>query len=125
LTFKQTQKLGGQIRYGELGSKVVFWKLLAQEENNEGEIKKRRIPVLRYYTVFNVEQCSGLENHLPVETSKKEFEPDDRCEKVLTGMLDPPAISHGKESAYYRAATDTINMPQSSAASISSTNLSP
>jgi len=67
--------------------------------------------VLRYYTVFNVEQCSGLENHLPVETSKKEFEPDDRCEKVLTGMLDPPAISHGKESAYYRAATDTINMP--------------
>ena len=33
------------------------------------------------------------------------------CEKILAGMPQRPAVRHGEARAYYRPATDTVNMP--------------
>tara|TARA_R110002050_G_scaffold187015_2_gene321401 strand:- start:43732 stop:44172 length:441 start_codon:yes stop_codon:yes gene_type:complete len=57
LTFKQVKELGGHVLRGESGFPVVFWKLI-DKEDKDGSIDK--IPLLRYYTVFNLKQTGGL-----------------------------------------------------------------
>src|SRR2546423_977846 len=63
LTFKQSQALGGHVRKGEKAMPVVFWKLLdgkADSTEAETDAKGRKVPLLRYYSAFNVAQCDGL-----------------------------------------------------------------
>ena len=49
LTFKHAKELGGNIKKGEKGTPVVFWKLLEKtdDDHNKEEIQKI-IPLLRY-----------------------------------------------------------------------------
>src|SRR5262245_23847768 len=58
LTFKQALELGGHVRKGERGTKVYFVKQL-QIQEDEGDAT-RLVPMMREYTVFNVDQCEGL-----------------------------------------------------------------
>src|SRR5262249_10936205 len=64
LTFKQTSELGGHVRKGERSSIAVFFKTWETERENPetGLAEDVKIPVLRFYHVFNSEQCEGL-NH--------------------------------------------------------------
>jgi antirestriction protein ArdC len=63
LTFKQALKLDGYVRRGERGTPIVFWRIdqNTSEDCDEDEsgCGHRRI-LLRYYTLFNVEQCEGI-----------------------------------------------------------------
>jgi len=58
LTFKQAIDAGGHVRKGEHGTKVVFVKQLHVKSDDEAD--SRIVPMMREYTVFNVEQCQGL-----------------------------------------------------------------
>jgi antirestriction protein ArdC len=58
LTFKQALEFGGNVRKGERGTKVYFVKQL--EIRDDEDISTRLVPMLREYTVFNVDQCDGL-----------------------------------------------------------------
>lgn len=58
LTFKQALDVGGNVRKGEHGSKVYYFKQLTVEDKASGE--EKQIPMLREYTVFNVAQCENL-----------------------------------------------------------------
>lgn len=58
LTYKQAQEAGGNVRRGEHGMKVYYFKPLLVADKASGEEKE--IPMLREYTVFNVSQCDGL-----------------------------------------------------------------
>ena len=60
LTFKQALDLGGNVRKGEHGTKVYFVKQLQVADRNGEEGETRIIPMMREYTVFNVDQCEGL-----------------------------------------------------------------
>ena len=61
LTYKQATERGGHVRKGEHGTKVVFWKIGTREtEDADGDTVERKSILLRYYTVFNVEQCEGI-----------------------------------------------------------------
>ena len=66
---------GGAVKKGERGCPIVFWKWHQEEENDAGEIghgRKPDAPVLRYYTVFNVEQCEGVPS--PAVEARSPFE---------------------------------------------------
>ena len=67
LTYNQAKKLGGYIRRGERSTPVVFWKRLesARENPNTGQVETIETPLLRYYRVFNVHQCEGLDGKIP------------------------------------------------------------
>src|ERR1035437_5706505 len=60
LTFKQALDLGGNVRKGEHGTKVYFVKQLQVADRNGEEGETRIVPMMREYTVFNVDQCEGL-----------------------------------------------------------------
>ncbi|HZA25297.1 MAG TPA: ArdC-like ssDNA-binding domain-containing protein [Dehalococcoidia bacterium] len=62
LTMKQANAKGGKIRKGEKSTLVIFWKHnTVTQETQSGEITEKQIPLLRYYLVFNVEQCDRLD----------------------------------------------------------------
>ncbi|KAB2891121.1 MAG: DUF1738 domain-containing protein [Desulfobulbaceae bacterium] len=118
LTFRNAEKLGGNIRKGEKGVQVIFWKFLpTQSLKEDGELdpdtdatddKERKvIPFARAYTVFNVEQCEGLD--LPnLEVDDREIlEMNELAEKILA----LPVMKHGGGRACYTPITDRIFMP--------------
>lgn len=63
-TFKQWKELGGTIRKGEKAEQVVFWKMQEAEEEKNGEIIKKTVPLLRYYNVFHISQVDGVESEM-------------------------------------------------------------
>lgn len=61
LTFEQALELGGNARKGERGTKVCFIKQLqVWDEAGNDNASTRLIPMMREYTVFNVDQCANL-----------------------------------------------------------------
>ena len=61
LTFKQALELGGNVRKGERGTKVYFVKQLqVRDQGADDSSSARLIPMMREYTVFNVDQCENL-----------------------------------------------------------------
>jgi antirestriction protein ArdC len=78
LTYKQAQECGGNVRKGEHGTQIVFFKQLEVEDKATGE--EKTIPMLRSYTVFNVDQCDGLPDRIKFGTSAGEANPDTREE---------------------------------------------
>ena len=112
MTYKQAQELGANVRKGEKGSLVVYANTINKTETNEdGEDIEQKIPFMRGYTVFNVDQVEGLPAHyypqpvkpLPVE---QRMETADRFIKA-TGA----DIRHGGSSAYYAPGPDFVQMP--------------
>ena len=60
LTMRQANELGGYVRKGEESTVVVFWKIedLNQSgDNEENDGSNGRRFLLRYYRIFDLEQC--------------------------------------------------------------------
>lgn len=114
LTFRQAILKGGHVRKGAKGTPIVFYKPVEKdieeaEQNGNGRF------VLRYSTVFNVEQCEGLEIPAP-ETidTLPEISPIERCEQIIANWTGRPTLNlenPDQEAAFYRPSTDTIYMP--------------
>ena len=106
LTFNQAKALGGTVKKGEHGFPICFWTILEKEK--DGELEK--IPLLRTYTVFNVEQCEGLNRKVEVPESE-EFDPLEAAENIWEKMPNPPTLIHRGNQAGYVLETDRILMP--------------
>ncbi len=115
LTFRQAQDLGGNVRRGEHGMPIIFWRIDQQGSEEEGEesaTESRRI-LLRYYTVFNVEQCEGIE--VPGAEAAGDgpvFDPLPACEAVYANMPNRPELRHGGQKAFYHRADDLVQLPK-------------
>ena len=108
VSFKQAKGKGGRIKKGEKGFPVVFWKWI-EVEDRDVESGKKRVPFLRYYTVFNLEQTEGIEIPMP-ET--RDFQPIVKAEKLIHAMPNAPIIEHEEPRAFYRPSDDLVNMPK-------------
>ena len=107
LTYKQATEQGGNVRRGEHASKVVFWKIDKYEtEDADGQSVAKTSAILRYYTVFNVEQCDSIS----ALGSERIINPIAECERIVAGMPNPPATVQDAR-AWYRPANDTVGMP--------------
>lgn len=110
LTFKQAQDRGGNVRKGEKGMPVIFWKMF-EKQDPEAD-KKKMVPVLRYYTVFNVEQCEGVEAPALPEVETFDHSPIEEAEAVQAAMPHRPEVSYGGSRAYYSPSTDSVRVPE-------------
>ena len=111
LTFKQALEAGGNVRKGEHGTKVYFIKQL-QIKDGDGEDDTRVIPMLREYTVFNVDQCENLPDSVTAGKPMRVRNPDTRdalADEFLCSTSADVRESHGE--AYYAPGHDFISMP--------------
>ncbi len=94
---------------------VVFWNWIDKETgktDNQGKPAVDRIPFLRYYNVFNTQQCDLPDGVVPALPDVPTVEPIAACEAIVQAMPNRPAISHnGGNRAYYRQGTDSVHMP--------------
>src|SRR5690242_6354956 len=111
LTFNQAKQLGGNVRRGEHGTKIVFWKFDTFEtETADGETEERKSAMLRYYTVFNLEQTQGLSALLTLPPAS----PIESAEEIAKGMPNPPAFERDAQAAYIPS-RDVVTMPSRTA----------
>lgn len=115
LTYKQAVEAGGKVRHGERGKIVVFWKpVTVKEKDKDGKEREKLVPMLRYYKVFHIDQCEGVEPKFTAE----HFAPADPIREAEMVLEDYSSRSgcpiileeHGNE-AYYSPSMDQIHMP--------------
>lgn len=133
ITFKQCQQEGGKVKKGAKGWPVVYWNFFEKEviDPVTGLKKKEVIPMLKYYTVFRVEDCDGIkQKHHPVPTqieipiTHKEVveDPDGNtlnatAEAIITDYINRAGngfrVNRDKSSdrAYYSPAMDYVTVP--------------
>jgi len=111
-TYRQWQGLGGQVRKGERGTRIIFWSPITKTKTNgNGEEEKTTFPLLREYVVFNAQQCDGMERFQvqPGDSSGVvDYEP---AEKVIVSTAADIRHVPGDQAAYYRPPLDYIVVP--------------
>ena len=116
LTWKQIQDCGGKLKKGAKAGMVVYYgKFVAKEEKADGTVEEKEIPVLKYYNVFHLSDCTGIESKIEndVHTTTR---PIDAAEDIINGYLtsgDAPRFHNDQPSnrAYYAQSTDTVVVP--------------
>src|SRR3954468_4225945 len=78
LTFKQALEAGGNVHKGEHGTKVFFVKQLMVKDGEGEQAETRVVPMMREYTVFNVDQCDGLPDSVRAGKPMRVRNPDAR-----------------------------------------------
>jgi antirestriction protein ArdC len=113
LTFKQALELGGNVRKGEHGTKVYFVKQLQVADRNGEEGDTRIVPLMREYTVFNVQQCENLPDRVMTLGGIKVRNRDQRDATIDEFLAASGAeIREGAGEAYYRPGDDFISLPR-------------
>jgi antirestriction protein ArdC len=102
------------VRKGERGTKVYFVKQLqVRDQGADDEAATRVVPMMREYTVFNVDQCENLPKRI---TTRGEFKPRNADQRDLTIdeflASSDATICEGVGEAYYRPSDDVISLPR-------------
>lgn len=122
LTFKQISDLGGNVKKGEHSMWITFqsaFEKTTMETNGNGELETdtKKIPFLKLYNVFNVEQCEGLPESKFVPDSEAlipglDFNPIAEAEAIVSAYSDKPEIRYRGTKAAYYPDSDTVYMPE-------------
>lgn len=110
LSFKQAQAMGGNVRKGEKGCLIIFCKRIGVEDRKTRESKE--VPMLRYYSVFNLDQIDNIEAPDAPDIPERDFTPITRAQQIMDEMPNPPKIEHVQPRAFYRSDLDVINLPK-------------
>jgi antirestriction protein ArdC len=113
MTFQQASELDAHIRKGAKGSLVVYADSITRKETDEktGDEMDRKIPFLKGYTVFNVEQIDGLPEvyYAKAAPTLGPVARVDHAEKYFAAL--GATIRHSGDRAFYSIAADAIQMP--------------
>lgn len=112
-TFSQIQKMGGNVRKGEKSSLIVFWKQIPfkEQDSQTGEIKTTVVPMLRYYSVFHIDQCDGI---TAPATEPKAMHNCPEAESIVNEYLRRSGvelIQRISDEAYYSPSRDCVVLP--------------
>jgi antirestriction protein ArdC len=114
VTYRQAINLKGRVKKDEKGTPVVYWSTFEKSTEDIDETKEtssRRIGFYKAYTVFNLEQCEGIEWTNPIPLKDKEFNPIELAEKTIGKMPKRPHIRYGGIVSAYSPIEDAIRMP--------------
>ena len=123
MTFKQCVDKGGHVIKGSKSTPVIFWKWLdhndagtdADADATATETANGKIPMLRFYNVFNLEQTVGIEQPPAMTETINTFTPIERAEQIIAGMPNMPLIQHMGNRACYNPLSDTVTLPHQTA----------
>lgn len=121
LTYKQAQSIEAQVRKGEKGTTVQYWKFSEEKtknddasnpiRNEQGEPVKIVVnlerPCLFYATVFHAAQIDNMPDLIQ---KKQDWALIERAEKMLVNS-GAKIIHSEADRAFYRLSTDSIHLP--------------
>lgn len=134
LTFNQIKETGASLREGSKARRVIYYTMIFSFDNGTLKFKTTDkvkftefvkehglskedlnehldyIPVIKYYNVFRADDCTGLK--FPEAIGNKNVNPIEQAQSIIDGYKNPPEYTFEGDRAYYRASTDTLNMPQ-------------
>ena len=113
VSYKQAQELGGNVRRGEKCTLVFLFKFLERVERAaDGSTEQVRIPLIRAYPVFSVDQCEGVK--LPQRTRPKPTESNGAL-GVVGPVVDRlrlvGGVRCGGNEAFYSPGADSVHVP--------------
>lgn len=123
LTFKQVTALGGKVKKGSKSRFVVFFTKVAYTVKNEstGEDEERSYPLLRYYNVFRLADCEGIQSKIekPEAGEVVELPLCDEADAAIDAyVFSQPTLSFQNDKpsdrAYYSPADDKVVVPMRS-----------
>lgn len=124
LTYKQAAAVDAQVRRGEKGTPIQYWKFTEEQAKTDEQgrpvLDAKGQPVMEevtlerprvfFATVFNAGQIDGLP---PLQRKEQTWNAVERAEHIL--QASGAAIHHGEHNrAFYRPATDSIHLPDKS-----------
>jgi len=109
LTYNQVKELGGDVKKGEKSRQIVFWNILSKEQDG----KKKNIPILKYFNVFNIEQTEGIKFSKEELAKLEELRKSEviEAEEIITKYSDKPKTLFNYSLACYSPTQDTVMMP--------------
>lgn len=111
LTLNQCNKEGGRIKKGAKAKLVVFWKIIEKEDEKS---KTQKIPVLRYYNVFHINDCEGIKPKFEREQHPNGATKAQNAENIVSEYSSRTnlEISHANQlQAYYMPRKHLVNIP--------------
>ncbi|RCK47774.1 zincin-like metallopeptidase domain-containing protein [Thalassospira profundimaris] len=125
MTYRQAAAQDAQVRKGEKGTMIEYWKWSEREKvldengkpvlDDKGIAKTRDVrldrPRVFHAVVFNAEQIDGLAPYIAPEPT---FSPVERAEQILK-QGNVPIFHDQNDRAFYRSSTDQIHMPHQAA----------
>lgn len=108
ITFNEAKKRGGSIRKGEKGTAVILWK--KTRRGDEDETTKSGL-ISQTFTVFNLEQCEGIEVAEVVSPSLFDADIEESVNATIRGFESCPPIKFGGNRACYSPKHDVVQMP--------------
>jgi antirestriction protein ArdC len=127
LTFKQIKERGGSIKKGAKAGVVVFFTTTTYTKREEVQedgstetvsvMKEHLMPVLKYYNVFHIDDCEGIESKIKVEEDAgPKISTIESAEKVLNGYVEREKELQFRNNiptdrAYYSPTLDLISVP--------------
>ena len=140
LTFNQIKKHGGKLKKGTRGYEVVYYSIryIVPADKNTGRkaysstnahkvidfIDKHklsedivtRIPMIRYYNVYNGASIEGIDfqlEKLQIGRAVPDTAPENQAAALIVeNYPNPPAIKHEGNQAYYSPSGDYVKMPK-------------
>lgn len=131
ITFNQCRAEGGRIKAGAKSFPVVYWNFIQKTvKHDDGSETEETIPFLKYFNVFRVEDCEGIEQkhhpkpityeipitHTEVKDGVDE-DLDDTAEAVINDYITRAGNNFevkkeiGGDRAYYSPALDYVSVP--------------
>jgi antirestriction protein ArdC/phage/plasmid primase-like uncharacterized protein len=121
MTYKQASEAGAQVRKGEKGTGIQYWKFVDEHIKKDAagkplvdsdgkpvkELVKLERPRVFFATVFNAEQIDGLP---PIQRKQQTWYPIERAEGILA-TCGVAIHYNGGGRAFYRPLTDSIHLP--------------
>ena len=112
LTFKQATKLGGHVKKGAKGTHIVYASTFTKKVADPGtdDEEEKKIPFLKGYVVFNLEQTEGLPQRLYRVTPPKPLADALASVEAFIAAIGA-TVRHGGNRAFYQPALDFVQLP--------------
>lgn len=130
LTFNQVKEFGGNVKSGEKSSEIFFWTwydkktkkpfdvktLDGMTDEEKQEYKQENVrPVIKFYQVFNAQQCDKLPEYELIQTPEMAAEERARQNDLIETVIansEAPVYYNGGSRAYYSPMSDSIHLPE-------------
>lgn len=121
VTFEQAKKQGGHVKKGSKSRPVVFWRMFYKDRKDkqgnvimgeDGKPMKESIPVLKYFSVFHLEDTEGIEpKYVFSKGMVADNHPIEDAQAAVDDYLSRSGVTlrhYEQNESYYSPAEDKI-----------------